>query len=192
MSHVVLDQVMKRYGPVHAVDGVSLSVARGEFVGLLGPSGCGKTTTLQMIAGFATPDGGSITLDGRDLTQIPANRRKRRHRVPILRAVPASDGRRQHRLWAGNAKGSAGGTGGAGARRITQVALDGMADRHPRQLSGGQQQRVALARALVINPDVLLLDEPLGALDAKLREGMQIELRQLQRKLGITTILGYP
>ena len=189
MSHVVLDRVVKNYGPLQAVAGVSLSVARGEFVGLLGPSGCGKTTTLQMIAGFASPDRGSITLDGRDLTRIPANRRN----VGIvfqsyalfphmtvagniafgleMRKVPRAE--REARVRAA----------------IAQVALDGLADRHPRQLSGGQQQRVALARALVINPDVLLLDEPLGALDAKLREGMQAELRQLQRKLGITTIL---
>ena len=189
MSHVVLDRVVKSYGPLQAVAGVSLSVARGEFVGLLGPSGCGKTTTLQMIAGFASPDRGSITLDGRDLTRIPANRRN----VGIvfqsyalfphmtvagniafgleMRKVPRAE--REARVRAA----------------IAQVALDGLADRHPRQLSGGQQQRVALARALVINPDVLLLDEPLGALDAKLREGMQAELRQLQRKLGITTIL---
>ncbi len=189
MSHVVLDRVVKRYGPMNAVDGVSLSVARGEFVGLLGPSGCGKTTTLQMIAGFTTPDGGSITLEGRELTRIPANRRN-------VGIVFQSYALFPHLTVAGNIAFGLEMRKVPRAERdarvraaISQVALDGMADRHPRQLSGGQQQRVALARALVINPDVLLLDEPLGALDAKLREGMQIELRQLQRKLGITTIL---
>ncbi len=189
VGYVVLDRVVKRYGAVHAVDGVSLSVERGEFVGLLGPSGCGKTTTLQMIAGFANPDEGTITLGGRDLARIPANRRN-------VGIVFQSYALFPHLTVAGNV------AFGLEMRRvpraeretrvrdaIAQVALDGMADRRPRQLSGGQQQRVALARALVINPDVLLLDEPLGALDAKLREGMQIELRQLQRKLGITTIL---
>ena len=189
MSHVVLDRVVKNYGPLQAVAGVSLSVARGEFVGLLGPSGCGKTTTLQMIAGFASPDRGSITLDGRDLTRIPANRRN-------VGIVFQSYALFPHMTVAGNIAFGLEMRKVPRAERdarvraaIAQVALDGLADRHPRQLSGGQQQRVALARALVINPDVLLLDEPLGALDAKLREGMQAELRQLQRKLGITTIL---
>ena len=189
MSHVVLDRVVKSYGPLQAVAGVSLSVARGEFVGLLGPSGCGKTTTLQMIAGFASPDRGSITLDGRDLTRIPANRRN-------VGIVFQSYALFPHMTVAGNIAFGLEMRKVPRAERdarvraaIAQVALDGLADRHPRQLSGGQQQRVALARALVINPDVLLLDEPLGALDAKLREGMQAELRQLQRKLGITTIL---
>ncbi|MEJ1976397.1 MAG: ABC transporter ATP-binding protein [Acetobacteraceae bacterium] len=166
------------------MDGVSLSVARGEFVSLLGPSGCGKTTTLQMIAGFVAPSAGSVSIEGAELTRVPPNRRG----VGIvfqsyalfphmtvagnvafgleMRRVPRVQ--RQERL----------------QRALEQVHLAHLGARYPRQLSGGQQQRVALARALVIEPRLLLLDEPMSNLDAKLREDMQLELRRLQRSLG--------
>jgi putative spermidine/putrescine transport system ATP-binding protein len=189
MSFLVLQNLTKRFGDVAAVDDLSLSVERGEFVALLGPSGCGKTTTLQMIAGFVEPTAGSIRLDNRDLTRVkPAARG--------LGIVFQSYALFPHMTAAQNV------AFGLEMRRIAKperdrrvadamalVGLSGLSDRHPRRMSGGQQQRVALARALVIKPDVLLLDEPLSNLDAKLREEMQVELRQIQRTVGTTTIL---
>ncbi len=184
-----LTGVVKRYGAVTAVQGLSLEVARGEFLGVLGPSGCGKTTTLQMIAGFEAPSAGSIRLDGAELIGIPAARRNigmvfqsyalfphmtAAENVAFgleMRRVPKPE--RTRRV----------------AAALDQVQLGHLADRFPRQMSGGQQQRVALARALVIEPQLLLLDEPLSNLDAKLREEMGVELRLLQRRVGVTTIL---
>jgi putative spermidine/putrescine transport system ATP-binding protein len=189
MSFLVLQNLSKRFGDVTAVDDLSLSVERGEFVSLLGPSGCGKTTTLQMIAGFVEPTAGAIRLADRDLTRVkPAARG--------LGIVFQSYALFPHMTAAQNV------AFGLEMRRIARterdrrvadamalVGLSGLSDRHPRRMSGGQQQRVALARALVIRPDVLLLDEPLSNLDAKLREEMQVELRQIQRTVGTTTIL---
>ncbi|WP_235035352.1 ABC transporter ATP-binding protein [Roseomonas sp. 18066] len=184
-----LDGVAKSYGPVQAVQDISLSVAQGEFLGLLGPSGCGKTTTLQMIAGFEQPSAGSITLAGEELTKIPAAKRNiglvfqsyalfphmtAAENVAFgleMRRVPKPE--RRARV----------------ARALDLVHLSHLAERFPRAMSGGQQQRVALARALVIEPRLLLLDEPLSNLDAKLREEMQVELRELQKRVGVTTIL---
>ena len=177
------------YGPSVAVDQLDLVVNRGEFVSLLGPSGCGKTTTLQMIAGFIEPTAGTISLGGTDLLKLPPNRRG-------LGVVFQSYALFPHMtVWNNIAF-------GLQMRRIPShhidmrvkdmLALVGLADngeRYPRQLSGGQQQRVALARALVIQPSILLLDEPLSNLDAKMREEMQAELRQIQQTLGTTTIL---
>lgn len=189
MSHLVLDNLSKRYGEHYAVRELSLSIAQGEFVSLLGPSGCGKTTTLQMIAGFVEPTSGSVRMDGRDLLAIPAARRglgivfQNYALFPHLsvvgnvafglemRNVPKND--RASRV----------------ARVLDLVGLAGFAERYPAQLSGGQQQRVALARALVIEPPLLLLDEPLSNLDAKLREEMQIELSRIQRATKITTLM---
>src|SRR5579864_3964444 len=189
MSFLVLEQLTKAYGEVIAVDRLSLAVEKGEFVTLLGPSGCGKTTTLQMIAGFVEPTSGGITLDGADLLAIRPNRRglgivfQSYALFPHMTAaenvafglemqrVPRAE--REKRV----------------AETLALVGLSALTDRFPRKMSGGQQQRVALARALVIRPSVLLLDEPLSNLDAKLREEMQIELRQIQRTLGTTTIL---
>src|SRR5229473_874228 len=189
MSFLVLEALTKRFGGHVAVDGLSLGVDKGEFVALLGPSGCGKTTTLQMIAGFVEPDSGSITLDGQDLIRVKPNRRG-------LGIVFQSYALFPHMTAAENV------AFGLEMRRIDRtgrerrvgemlelVGLGAFADRFPRHLSGGQQQRVALARALVIRPRILLLDEPLSNLDAKLREDMQIELRHLLRTLGATTIL---
>jgi putative spermidine/putrescine transport system ATP-binding protein len=189
MSFLVLQSLAKRFGDTTVVDGLSLSVDKGEFVSLLGPSGCGKTTTLQMIAGFVEPSAGAISLDGRDLTKIkPAARG--------LGIVFQSYALFPHLTAAQNVAFGLEMRGVAKPQQVKRVdealalvGLLGLSDRYPRRMSGGQQQRVALARALVIKPDVLLLDEPLSNLDAKLREEMQVELRQIQRSVGTTTIL---
>ncbi|UPK02812.1 ABC transporter ATP-binding protein [Bradyrhizobium sp. 170] len=189
MSFLELDRVAKQFGPQTVVDDFSLTVGKGEFVSFLGPSGCGKTTTLQMIAGFLHPSRGAIRLEGCDLTAVqPAKRglgivfqsyalfphMTAAENVAFgleMRRVPRAECRERVRA------------------TLAMVGLAGYEDRYPRRMSGGQQQRVALARALVIRPSVLLLDEPLSNLDAKLREEMQIELRQIQRNIGTTTIL---
>jgi putative spermidine/putrescine transport system ATP-binding protein len=189
MAFLELQGLGKQYGENVVVDGFSLSVEKGEFVCLLGPSGCGKTTTLQMVAGFVQPTHGEVRLDGQDITRLRSNRRGLgivfqsyalfphmtvSQNVAFgleMRKVPRAE--RAQRV----------------AEALDLVHLGALAQRYPRELSGGQRQRVALARALVIRPPVLLLDEPMGALDAKLREEMQIELRALQRRVGITTIM---
>jgi putative spermidine/putrescine transport system ATP-binding protein len=189
MAFLQLEGLTKTFGTHKAVDGLTLSVEKGEFVSLLGPSGCGKTTTLQMIAGFVDPSGGAIRLEGRDLLAMKPAKRG-------LGIVFQSYALFPHMTVAENVSFGLEMQGIAKAERAKRVtetlALVGLAtftDRFPRQLSGGQQQRVALARALVIKPQILLLDEPLSNLDAKLREEMQIELRQIQRTVGTTTIL---
>ena len=189
MSHLVLEGLGKSYGSAVAVEGIDLSVARGEFISLLGPSGCGKTTTLQMIAGFVPVDHGRILLDGADLAAVPPARRG-------LGIVFQSYALFPHMTVAENIAFGLEMRGVPKAERESRtleamalVGLKGFADRYPRRMSGGQQQRVALARALVIKPSLLLLDEPLSNLDAKLREEMQGELRQIQRSIGTTTIL---
>ncbi len=189
MSFQQLADVSKFYGPTCVVAHMSLSVQKGEFVSLLGPSGCGKTTTLQMIAGFAEVTSGRIVLDGRDITHAKPNTRGLGivfqsyalfpHMTVFdnvafgleMRRMPKAE--RRERVNAA----------------LALVHLEQLAARYPRELSGGQRQRVALGRALVIEPPVLLLDEPLSNLDAKLREEMQFELRQIQRKVGTTTIM---
>ncbi len=189
MAYLELDRVGKQFGAQTVVDDFSLAVRKGEFISFLGPSGCGKTTTLQMIAGFLDLSRGVIRLEERDLTRVhPAERglgivfqsyalfphMTAAENVAFgleMQRVPRSE--RAERVRAA----------------LTMVGLSGYEERYPRRMSGGQQQRVALARALVIRPSVLLLDEPLSNLDAKLREEMQIELRQIQRTLGTTTIL---
>jgi spermidine/putrescine ABC transporter ATP-binding subunit len=185
---VELRSVTKRFGDTVAVDGVSLSVERGEFVTLLGPSGCGKTTLLRLIAGFEAPDSGTIQLGGTDVTDLPAYKRDV-HTVfqqyalfPHLTvAENVAFGLRRKRVDRATIAASV-------ASALEQVRLPGLDDRMPSQLSGGQQQRVAIARAVVLEPKVLLLDEPLGALDRKLREAMQTELKELQRRLGISFV----
>ncbi|TWT15201.1 ABC transporter ATP-binding protein [Reyranella sp. CPCC 100927] len=189
MPFLALESLTKRFGDQVAVDALDLAVEPGEFVSLLGPSGCGKTTTLQMIAGFIEPTSGAITLEGRDLLGMQPNQRG-------LGIVFQSYALFPHMTAAENV------AFGLEMRRVAKaerdqrvaqtlelVGLGALADRYPRRMSGGQQQRVALARALVIRPRILLLDEPLSNLDAKLREEMQIELRQIQRTVGTTTIL---
>ena len=185
---VVIDHVVKRFGGVVAVNDLSLEIARGEFFSMLGPSGCGKTTTLRMIGGFETPTEGSIRLDGRDVTDLPAYKRD-------VNTVFQSYGLFPHLNVFENVAFGLRRRGIAGAevtRRVDEalelVSLKGYGKRRPAQLSGGQQQRVALARALVNHPQVLLLDEPLGALDLKLRKQMQLELKRIQDEVGITFI----
>ena len=173
---------------VRAVEHVDLRIAEGEFFSLLGPSGCGKTTTLRMIAGFEEPTSGQILLHGRDMVGVPPFRRDVNMVFQQYALFPHMDvfenvafGLRRKRV----AKDEI-------ARRVTEalalVELEGREKRRPRQLSGGQQQRVALARALVNRPRALLLDEPLGALDLKLRQAMQLELKRIQREVGITFV----
>jgi putative spermidine/putrescine transport system ATP-binding protein len=189
MARLELHQLSKRYGDFYAARDVTLDVADGEFLVLLGPSGCGKTTTLRMIAGFVEPTAGTVRLGGRDVTRLPAWKRNTglvfqsyalfphltvAQNVAFgleMRKVPQADADRRV------------------AEALELVRLGHLADRLPRQLSGGQQQRVALARALVFRPDVLLLDEPLSNLDAKLRQEVRVEIRKLQQSLQLTTVM---
>lgn len=189
MSFLELSGLSKHFGSFVAVEDLSLSVKKGEFVSLLGPSGCGKTTTLQMIAGFLEPTRGDISIEGKDLLRIPANKRN-------IGIVFQSYALFPHMTAAENVAFGLEMRGVPKGERSTRVerALDlvhlaQFKDRYPKHLSGGQQQRIALARAIVIEPQMLLLDEPMSNLDAKLREDMQLELRMIQQELGITTIL---
>ena len=180
--------VSKAYADVRAVDDVSLDARPGEFVTLLGPSGSGKTTTLRIIAGFIRADAGTVVLDGRDLTHVPPYRRDVGMVFQNYALFP-------HMTAAGNVSFplQMRRTAKHEIQRMVEdalrlVRLEGMGERYPRQLSGGQQQRIALARALVFNPSLLLMDEPLGALDKKLREALQLEIMQLSHRLGVTVI----
>src|SRR5882724_3331528 len=189
VSDIRLEGVSKRYGPVAAADNVDLAVTQGEFVTILGPSGSGKTTLLSLIAGLNRPTSGRIFIGGRDVTDQPAQARNIGLVFQSYALFPHMTALENVLFPLGVRK-----IGGAAARSqaleaLKLVRLDGLQDRRPSQLSGGQQQRVALARAIVFKPDILLLDEPLGALDRKLREELQVELKQLQRTLGVTTLL---
>jgi len=189
MSGLELRSISKHFGGVTAVDHVRLNVPHGSFVCLLGPSGCGKTTLLRMIAGLEDPSEGSILIDGEDITGVPTHQRNFGMVFQSLALFPHLSvdeniayplrirgmGREERRQRA--------------CELLDLVQLPGFADRSIHQLSGGQRQRVAIARALALKPRLFLLDEPLSALDAKLREAMQVELRQLQQRLGITTIV---
>ena len=186
---IEIDRVTRSYGSFKALDDANLTIREGEFFSLLGPSGCGKTTLLRMIAGFDNPTSGSIVVDGQPMEGIPANRRPTNMVFQSYAIFPhlnveqnVAYGLKRLRLDKAEER-----------RRVeealTQVSLTGLGKRGATELSGGQRQRVALARALVMRPKVLLLDEPLSALDAKLREQMQIELRRLQKAVGITFIL---
>lgn len=185
---IEIQDVTKRFGDFTAVNNVSLRVEAGEFITLLGPSGCGKTTLLRMLSGFETPDAGSIRIGGEDVTHLAPYRRNVNQVFQSYALFPHMTvrenigfGLRMQKVPAAEA-----------AKRIEEVvalvALQGFEDRKPSQLSGGQRQRVALARAIVPRPSVLLLDEPLSALDAKLRGQMQIELKRLQKHLGMTFV----
>ncbi|MBZ8134501.1 ABC transporter ATP-binding protein [Afifella sp. IM 167] len=189
MPFLELSGLTKRFGDVTAVDDFSLAVEKGEFVSLLGPSGCGKTTTLQMIAGFEQPSSGHITLNGRRLDEVPARQRGLGIVFQTYALFP-------HMTVEENVAFGLEmrGIGRQDRKRKVAAALDlvhlsNLSARYPRAMSGGQRQRVALARALVIEPELLLLDEPLSNLDAKLREEMQLELRRIQQEAGVTTLL---
>jgi len=188
MALLEIEDVTRRFGDFTAVDRVTLAIEAGEFFTLLGPSGCGKTTLLRMIAGFDLPDGGRILLNGQDLAGRPPEARP-------VRTVFQSYALFPHMTVEGNvafplkmAKTAPAEMGGKVAAALENVRLTGFGKRFPHELSGGQKQRVAIARALVTHPTMLLLDEPLAALDAKLREEMQIELINMQKEVGITFV----
>ncbi|MBP3981328.1 ABC transporter ATP-binding protein [Acidovorax sp. JG5] len=189
MSYLQIKQLGKTFGDFTAVESISLSVEKGEFISLLGPSGCGKTTTLQMVAGFVDPTRGRILLHGNDITHTRPEKRG-------MGVVFQSYALFPHMTVAENIGFGLEMRGVPRAERLRRVdeALDlvrlpGLGKRFPKELSGGQRQRVAIARALAVRPEVLLLDEPMSNLDAKLRENMHVELRSIQQHLGITTIL---
>jgi putative spermidine/putrescine transport system ATP-binding protein len=189
MADLSLNGLSKHYGDFYAVREVSLTIADGEFLVLLGPSGCGKTTTLRMVAGFIEPSAGHVRLAGQDVTLLPPWKRNAGMVFQSYALFPhmtvaqnVAFGLEMRKLPRADIE-----------RRVEEVLalvrLGGYGGRLPRQLSGGQQQRVALARALAIRPDVLLLDEPLSNLDAKLRQEVRVEIRELQRQLGLTTVM---
>jgi ABC-type Fe3+/spermidine/putrescine transport system ATPase subunit len=187
-AHVRVSHLTKRFGGVTAVDGVSFDVPKGAFATLLGPSGCGKTTTLRMIAGFYDPDQGDIEIAGRRVNDLPAHRRGTAMVFQDYALFPHMTVRDNVAYGLRVAHVSGAEREGRVNETLAFVGLGGLGDRWPNQLSGGQQQRVAVARALVIEPQVLLLDEPLSNLDAKLREQLRVEMRVMQRRLGMTFV----
>ena len=185
---ITLEQVVKRFGGYVAVEEADFAIGRGEFFSLLGPSGCGKTTTLRMIAGFELPTSGRILLDGRDVSRVPPYRRNVNTVFQHYALFPHMTVADNVAFGPRSQKVDARETASRVEKLLAVVRLAQYADRKPAQLSGGQQQRVALARAIVNRPAVLLLDEPLGALDLKLRRQMQIELKRIQTEVGLTFI----
>ena len=189
MATLELKSLVKRFGDFTAVDGMDLQVAQGEMIALLGGSGCGKTTTLRMIAGFTEPTGGTILVDGEDVGKIPPYKRNIGIFFQNYALFPHMTVFENVAFGLKLQKCSKEETARRVGEILSLVKLTGLDGRYPRELSGGQQQRVALARALVTRPSILLLDEPLSNLDAKLRVEMQVEIKRIQRELGITTII---
>jgi putative spermidine/putrescine transport system ATP-binding protein len=187
-TSVLLQDLTRVFGATRALDGLSIEMAPGELVALLGPSGCGKTTALRIVAGFEFADAGSVLIDGKDISNVPASRRdmgmvfQSYSLFPNMSALDnVAFGLRMRKMSAGERRKRAAGL-------LDMVGLADQAVQYPHQLSGGQQQRVALARALAIEPRVLLLDEPLSALDAKVRQQLREQIRTLQQQLGTTTL----
>jgi putrescine transport system ATP-binding protein len=184
-----IEAVVKKFGPVRAVDTLSLDIRSGEFFALLGPSGCGKTTLLRMLAGFETPDEGRILLDGKDIAQVLPHQRPVNMMFQNYALFPHLSVRDNVAFGLKRARLPRSEIAARVAELVALVRLEGLEKRKPDQLSGGQKQRVALARSLARRPQVLLLDEPLAALDKKLRESTQAELMEVQRRLGMTFII---
>src|SRR3954468_17161852 len=188
MAYLELQDLHRDFGTVKALNGIDISLGEGEFLSLLGPSGCGKTTALRLVAGFDRPDQGRIVVEGKDMTSVPPNKRDMGMVFQAYSLFPNMTARQNVEFGLrirGRDKSDR-------SKRVDDllelVGLDHAGDRYPHQLSGGMQQRVALARALAIEPRVLLLDEPLSALDAKVRVQLREEIRRIQLELGITTL----
>lgn len=188
MTHLELTHIHKSFGNFVAVEDFNLTVQQGEFVSFLGPSGCGKTTTLRMVAGFELPTSGTITINGKDLTNVQPNKRNVGMVFQSYALFPNMTVAQNVGYGLKIAKKEKTFIDHRVAEMLSLIQMEKFANRYPYQLSGGQQQRVALARALAISPEVLLLDEPLSALDAKIRISLRTEIRSIQQQLGITTI----
>ncbi len=188
MANVELQDLYRSFGPVTALQGIDLALDTGEFVSLLGPSGCGKTTALRLVAGFDQPDSGRIVVDGKDLTRTPPNKRDMGMVFQAYSLFPNMTAEQNVEYGLRIRRRAKGERRGRVAELLELVGLAQAAKRYPHQLSGGMQQRVALARSLAIEPKVLLLDEPLSALDAKVRVQLREEIRRIQLELGITTL----
>lgn len=188
MEKLVLKNINKNYGSVVAVDNLSLSIDEGEFITLLGPSGCGKTTTLRMIGGLEDPDSGQIFIEGKNMTKVPPHQRPTNMVFQSYALFPHLTVYNNVTFGLKNLKVPADEQRSRAERMLNLVGLKGLEERRPNELSGGQQQRVALVRALINEPAVLLLDEPLGALDAKLRKAMRFELKRIQHESGVSFV----
>ncbi|SMX35861.1 ABC transporter ATP-binding protein [Maliponia aquimaris] len=185
---VSLRAIDHHFGPYHALKAISLEIAAGEYIALLGPSGCGKTTLLSVLGGFIAPDAGSVTIGGRDMTRVPPAKRPTTTMFQDYALFPHMSLRDNVAFGLRMAGMGRRDRSEAAEAKLALVGLTGAGDKRPHEVSGGQRQRVALARALAVEPDVLLLDEPLGALDLKLRRAMQDELKAIQRKVGTTFV----